>query len=228
MGRVFTNKLRESMSGIARMMQSLARGFIARRRYKKTVEMQKKVTKLQAMQRGRLGRKKAVEAADERKRQQASMHVSRLIVGHHGRLRYKTRKQLLVAARSSSAVVGPMVLFPSDVRELASRIEEAVKDPIRCALPAALLGLIRIIVLMLGGDKITVVSATGAMLPKSMKYANDIQWEDAMRVLRRTAKFLRRLRTVASGPAARRPRLLQISKEGLELHKTYKLDPQWK
>lgn len=44
-----------------------------------------KVSKVQALQRGRRGRRRAGEAVEERKRLQASVTVSRMIVGYHGR-----------------------------------------------------------------------------------------------------------------------------------------------
>jgi hypothetical protein len=51
------------------------------------------VSKVQALQRGRRGRRRAGEAVEERKRLQASVTVSRMIVGYHGR-RYDTKYTL--------------------------------------------------------------------------------------------------------------------------------------
>lgn len=226
--RVYTKKLRASLYDVAIVIQSLVRGFLVRRRFKKTVELNKKVTKVQALQRGRLGRQKASKALIERQRQQASVHISRYIVGYFGRNRFKLKQRLLEVSGISAHAVGPSQLFPSDVMDLARRIETSLMDPVNHGLPPVVLGLLRVVILLLGGDEITVVLPTGVVGPKSMKYANDINWEDAMRVLRRTSKFLRRLRVVAAGPAARRPRLLTVPEEGLQLYQAYKMDPEWR
>jgi len=216
------------MTAASIVIQAIIRGFLARQRYKKTVERNKKVTRIQALQRGRMGRKRARKISEEKRRKNASIHISRYIVGNYGRTRFRQKRRLLKASAASASIVGPSQLFPSDVVDLAKRIEAAVLDPVRNGLPPVILGLLRVIILLLGGDDITVVMPTGVMAPKRMKYANDVGWEDAMRVLRRSSRFLHRLRVVASGPAAKRPRLLAVSEDGMQLYHAYKLDPEWR
>lgn len=186
------------------------------------------VCKIQALQRGRKGRLRAREVAGERERQHASVLVSKLIVGYYGRRRHRMRQRYIQAGRECALFVGPTQLFVSDVTELARRIERFLLNPQLYPLPAVVLGLLRVVILLLGGDLVTVLSASGALVPKPMNYASDIDWADAMRVLRRTSKFLRRLRQAASGPAARRPRLLHVPLRAQELYHAYRTDPQWR
>jgi hypothetical protein len=67
--------------------------------------------------------------------------------------------------------VGPSQLFHSDVNELARRIERSLQNPLLHAIPPVVLGLLRVVILLLGGGVVTYISATGAPTPKPLNYA---------------------------------------------------------
>jgi hypothetical protein len=70
------------------------------------------------------------------------------------------------------------------------------------------------------GDTVTAFNSIGVKAARKLK-ATTLGWEDAMRVLRRSHKLLRQLRQLSAGPASRRPRLLHLPREALELMAAY-------
>lgn len=227
--RAYARQLSSMLYQLAILLQALVRGFLTRREHFRKREALLRITKVQSMQRARLGWKRAKKLKEQRRQHQAALHISRLIVGHHGRIRFKHRRAYVTAARTAAASVSSTQLCSADVMGLVERLAQFLRDPHRSPLPPVILGLLRIIILMLGGDCITTVSpSTGSIAPKNMKYSADIGWEDASRVLRRKNKFLRKLRILAAAPAAPRPRFLTLSQLACELYKAYQLDPAWR
>ena len=54
----------------------------------------------------------------------------------------------------------------------------------------------------------------------------EMTWDVAMKTLRRGALLLRKLRALAAGPSAQRPRLLHVPHAAAELLRAYEHDPQ--
>ena len=101
----------------------------------------------------------------------------------HTHTHTRTHSHALVAAR----IVDVRNLFPSDLMELAEAIALPLVDSTRPFPPAAVLGLMRIVVTVLGceqaGDTVASFSRIGIKHARPIT-ATLLTWEDAMRTLR--------------------------------------------
>ena len=127
--------------------------------------------------------------------------------------RVHNKRLLDNSARIAFDVVDTSQLFLSDVKELVTRIQMAIIDPEFSMPPDEVLILIRMVAML-------IQEARGLVGLTSYSYMNTrfygevdgatLTWEQAMHYIARSERFLRLVRSVAFGPAARPPRLIQV------------------
>ena len=158
----------------------------------------------------------------------AAALIARCYRGLAGRIRHARKRMLSEAAQGAAKVVNVKHLYPNDLKELSEAIAKPLVDATVPFPPAAVLGLLRILVCILQsekyGDTVTAFNTIGVKQARPLKPLV-LGWEDGMRVLRRAHKLLRQMRALAAGPASRRPRLLYLPREALELMAAYEEDP---
>ena len=220
--------LKASYARAATLIQAGARGMFHRRLVRLVRRRLQAVVRVQTAARGRIARVYCKRAAAQRAQERAASEIARVYRGLSGRIRHARKRMLVEAAKGASLVVDVKHLFPDDLKELAETIAKPLVDSTLPFPPAAVLGLVRILVCILQsekrGDTVGAISAIGVKQQRSLG-ALSLGWEDAMRVLRRAQRTLRQCRALAAGPSNRRPRLLYLPREALELMAAYGDDP---
>ena len=187
------------------------------------------IIKMQRQMRAKIARMEYAKALKASRQGRAVSTISRAYRGLLGRRRMAHKRALVRAAKVAAEAVSVRQLFPSDLLELADAIALALADHTQPYPPAAVLGLLRIVVLMLSAtaDPLTVAnySGIGVRTERAVAHA-EMTWDVAMKTLRRGALLLRKLRALAARPSAQRPRLLHVPHAAAELLRAYEHDPQ--
>lgn len=245
LARLETTRLRKAYTRAALVINAGVRGHFARKCTHWRRLLKHGATVIQRHARSSFAR--VVVAAMKRKKVEdtAAVLVGALFSGMLARRQVKRRRQLRSAAADAAHAVCIRCLVPADLCELAEAIRHACVDHRVSYPPAAVLGLLRIVVLLLSNEKDdavdevpsehietsypeeeTVTDFSSIGVRRSMAVERiDMSWVEAMKVLRRAHRLLRRLRSLAAGPASIPPRLLTLPRVALELFEAYKNDP---
>ena len=108
---------------------------------------------IQCLARGVNARVYRARLSDQQKQHAAASLMARIYRGHAGRVRMHRKRALVHHAHAAAKIVDVRNLFPSDLMELAEAIALPLVDSTRPFPPAAVLGLMRIVVTVLGSEQ---------------------------------------------------------------------------
>lgn len=230
-GRARVRKLRPILHNATTMIQGIVRGHLGRMRVKLKVTDKRAVTNIQRVWRGHLGRCVTISYRRQLERNTAAREIQRITRGRYGRRRVDHKRGLRKSARSGAEVVGVKQLFHQDIVDLADAVEALLAEHSAAPLPGVVLGLLKVVALMLQEDDesgaITRYSALGVQSVKQVQPMIRFSWHDALSLLRRSYKLLRRLRQVAEGPASRRSRIVYLSQAAVQAYTALRCDQGW-
>uniref|UniRef100_A0A6S8F1B5 Calmodulin n=1 Tax=Aureoumbra lagunensis TaxID=44058 RepID=A0A6S8F1B5_9STRA len=240
LARNYSQRLIRAYRRAATIIASGYRGFTCRMKAKRKKYQYYGAVLIQRSIRAKFARVVTETIRKDRFEKRAAVLVSTLFLGRRARVRVRRRRQLRKVAFQAADAVGVRSLFAADLYELANAIKGAQLDSRVAYPPAAVLGLIRVLVLILGVERqddeintskemhqkevVTDYNAIGVKRKMDVERL-DLSWNGAMKVLRRSHRFLRRLRALAAGPASIPPRLLSLPTIALELFDAYANDP---
>ena len=161
----------------------------------------------------------------------SALKIQKVIRGHLGRNRAKSKRALDAAAEVARESVDPRALLSSDVRELGRRIQLALEEPETSSFPPdEVLHLIRITTVILQQSR-------GVMGFSEYNYINaryygevdgeDMTWQQAANMLNRAERLIRLVRAMAFGPGEKPPRMIQISPQAQILYASQLSNPRW-
>lgn len=239
----------------ATRIQARVRGMITRPWVKRHhLHVARLVTRVQAAYRGHMGRKYARDYARRRRaavkiqsvwrssrlkhllatlrvtraRDLAARPIQRFLRAYLARRRVMNRRVFVSCARGALESVNHKGLIPEDLVELADRLLATLTDPAEAFPPPALLGLLRLIAFLLATpecpDLVTHYNLLGAR-SQHVVTTMELTWSNAMRMLYRTKRLLRKLRSLASDPLRSPPRVLYFPPECLQLAAELRKDP---
>ncbi|CAN0145147.1 unnamed protein product [Scytosiphon promiscuus] len=230
-GRTLVRKLRPVLNCAALMIQSIIRGHLGRARTKSKMIQESAVSNVQRVWRGYRGRRTIVAKRLKLRKTTAIRRIQKILRGRHGRQRVNHKRGLRKSARDGSAVVGVKQLFHQDIVELADAVEAGVVEYGANLPPGVILGLLKVVALMLeeGGESgaITRYSALGVRSAERVQPAVLFSWREALILLRRSYKLLRRLRQIAEGPSSTRPRIIYFSQSAVQTYAALRCDFGW-
>eukprot|EP00520_Triparma_pacifica_P008455 CAMPEP_0118666812 /NCGR_PEP_ID=MMETSP0785-20121206/19428_1 /TAXON_ID=91992 /ORGANISM="Bolidomonas pacifica, Strain CCMP 1866" /LENGTH=2849 /DNA_ID=CAMNT_0006561175 /DNA_START=172 /DNA_END=8724 /DNA_ORIENTATION=+ len=227
--RAFYKKYKELCERSATIIQGGTRGMFDRKIVRERRKEQWAATTIKRLYRGKMARLEFKNLLLQRTQARAAIKIQTIMRGKFGKQRMQHKRALVTSAKRAFNSVSVRMLFPADLQELADSIQLPLVDLSKPYLPAAVLGLIKIVCLALGaedkGEKLAHYSRIGVRA--DIAVSADMTWETAMKVLRRSSKLLRRMRALSSGPANRRPRLLHLPEKAVEMFRAYEHDPSF-
>lgn len=230
-GRTRVRNLRPVLHNAATIIQGIIRGHLGRSRVELKIIDKHAVTNIQRVWRGHLGRCATLSIRRKLERTTAARDIQKIARGRHGRRRVDHKRGLRESARNGAEVVGVKQLFHQDIVELANAVDALLVDYSSAPLPGIALGLLKVVALMLeGGEEsgiITRYSPLGVKSVQKLQPTLEFSWRDALSLLRRSYKLLRRLRQVAEGPSSRRPRMVYFSQAAVRVYTALRCDRGW-
>ena len=230
-GRARVRKLRPILHNAATKIQGIVRGHLGRLRVKLKIIDNLAVTNIQRVWRGHVGRCATISDRRQLERNTAAREIQRITRGRHGRRRVNHKRGLRKSAKSGAEVVGVKQLFHQDIVELADAVQALLAEHSANPLPGIVLGLLKVVALMLEEDEesgaLTRYSALGVQSVEKVQPMLRFSWHDALSLLRRSHKLLRRLRQVAEGPASRRSRIVYLSQAAVQAYAALRCDQGW-
>lgn len=229
--RTHVRQLRPVLNKAATMIQSIIRGHLGRARAESRIIMERAVTNIQRIWRGYRGRCALVSKRLKLEKTTAARCIQKMLRGRLGRRRVNHKRGLRRSARDGSEVVGVKQLFHQDIVELAGAVEASLVEYGAPPLPGVVLALLKVVALMLEEDEesgaVTRYSALGVRSAKKVRPAVHFSWREALTLLRRSYKLLRRVRQVAEGPSSRRPRFVYFSQDAVQVYDALRCDSGW-
>lgn len=198
LAKTIRTKLLLKMNVAAKKIQTMWRLLQGKREFANYVTRLKKAMVLQRFSRALVGKKRFAELRGEAKIRWAVAIIQRAYRGYRGRLRIGDKKFFLRNIRSANEAVSLAELNPGHLMELADEIEKYLVS-YEMAMPIDVMTVLRAVLYMLNGDSpelITVIE--GDEHHTQMVYAGTMSWREAVRLLRRKGKFLRRVRMLAA------------------------------
>lgn len=231
-GRTRVRKLRPVLNNAATIIQAIIRGHLGRSRVALKIVDKRSVTNIQRVWRGHRGRCATISNRLELERATAARNIQKIARGRYGRRRVDHKRGLRESAKNGAEVVGVKQLFHQDIVELADAVDALLVGHSSAApLPGIVLGLLKVVALMLEEDEesaaITRYSALGVKSVEKVQPALQFSWRDALSLLRRSYKLLRRLRQVAEGPASRRSRIVYFTLSAVRAYAALRCDQGW-
>lgn len=229
-GRTRVRNLRPLLNNAATKIQGIMRGHLGRAyaEVKRTDELA--VTTIQRVWRGNVGRSIFKSNRSKLERHMGARDIQRILRGRIGRRRVRHKRSLRGSASRGAAVVGVKQLFHQDIVELADAID-ALCERGKAPPPSIVLGLLKLVALMIEQDEesgaITWYSTLGVRSVDKLEASHQFSWRDAVRLLRRSSKLLRRLRQVAAGPASKRPRMVYFVQTAVLTYRALRCDHGW-
>ena len=151
--------------------------------------------------------------------------------GYLGKCRALLKRNLDQAAANAITLVDPTAIDIEDVRVLGRRILNAIEEPGLTTFPPPQ------VLILLRMCSIIINTARGPMGISSYDFINDrtfkdiktedMDWFAAAQLLNRAERFMRVIRALAFGPAAKPPRILMIPTDCLNIFVAQTLDPDW-
>lgn len=230
--RTRVRKLCPVLNNAATIIQAIIRGHLGRSRVELKIVDKRSVTNIQRVWRGHRGRCATISSRRKLERTTAARDIQKIARGRYGRRRVDHKRGLRESAKNGAEVVGVKQLFHQDIVELAEAVDALLAGYSSPApLPGMVLGLLKVVALMLEEDEesvaITRYSALGVKSVKKVQPALQFSWRDALSLLRRSYKLLRRLRQVAEGPASRRSRIVYFSQAAVRAYAALRCDQGW-
>jgi hypothetical protein len=208
------------MLRVAHILQALVRGYKGRQEAVLKVQRRLAATCIQAAWRAMRVRIAVRPIRESRMHAYAARPIQAFVRGHIGRRRAVKRREFVECSRAALEAVNHKGLVPEDLLELGDRLLRCLLNSSQPFPPPALLGLMRVIALMLGRperpDCLTHFTLIGSCY-RYVASTDQLSWSNAMRMLRRPSKLLRKLRALASDPLRSPPRVLHLPVACLEL-----------
>lgn len=230
-GRMRVRKLRPVLNNAATKIQGIIRGRLGRSRVGLKIVDKRAVTNIQRVWRGHLGRLASMSDRRKLERTVAARSIQKIARGRSGRRRVDHKRGLRQSASRGSEVVGVKQLFHQDIVELADAVESLLVKDSAASLPGIVLGLLKVVALMLEEDDesgaTTRYNALGVQSVNNLRPAVQFSWRDALILVRRSCKLLRRLRQIAEGPSNRRPRMVYFSQAAVQVYAALRCDQGW-
>lgn len=231
LGRSYVQRLRPVLNSAATMIQGIMRGHLGRSYATLTRTDRRAVTNIQRVWRGHVGRSALKAGRTKTENNQAALKIQRRVRGCWGRRRVEHKRGLRESAKRGSEVVGIKQLFHEDIVELARAINTSLHDKDVVPPPNVVLGLLKVVALMLEEDEdsgaVTQYSSLGVQSVNTVEPVWQYTWHDALRLLRRSSKLLRRLRQVAEGPVSKRPRTVNFCQAAVQTYHAVRCDHMW-
>ena len=166
-----------------------------------------------------------------RKRNKASTQIQRIWRGIWGRSRMRGKRSLDAESRNIRMNVDPRNLFVSDVRDLRMRIYYSLERAQPQALPPdEVLFLLRLVTAIM--QESTSTNSLGDLnFINTRTYTGldgyNLSWEDCERLLSRSERFLRMIRTMANAPSAVPPQLINVPSKVQLLYAAQAKNRRW-
>lgn len=230
-GRERLRRLRPILNNAATAIQGIMRGHLDRSYASRKRTGKRAVTDIQRVWRGYMGRCALKSNRWKQERSTNARDIQRIARGRQGRRRVAHKRGLRESGKRGSEVVGVKQLFRQDIIELADAIGTPLEGGIITSLPTIVLGLLKVVGLMLEEDEdsgaTTRYSALGVQSVEKVQPAVRFSWRDALSLLRRSSKLIRRLRQVAEAPASKRPRIVHFSQAAVQTYRALRCDHGW-
>lgn len=215
----------------SRLIQAKVRKWEAKNRVKRLMKQKKAAIMIQKNWRGTFTRMSCAAMARDYKEGKAAVIIQKTWRRILGVRRVAAKRALDKAALESMECVNARNLFPMDVKEFAKRVEVALYQPGNVALPPdEVLHLLRMSCTLLvaadGHVGITTYNNVGARYYDEYT-EKDISWEEGMKIVNRSNKFLRRIRALAYAPVAKPPRLVHVPPQVHTLYRAQLKNSQW-
>ena len=224
-------RLRPILNNAATAIQGIMRGHLDRSYAGRKRIEKRAVTDIQRVWRGHIGRCALKSNRLKQERSAKARDIQRIARGRQGRRRVAHKRGLRESGKRGLEVVGVKQLFRQDIIELADAIGTPLEDGVITSLPTIVLGLLKVVGLMLEEDEdsgaTTRYSALGVQSVEKVQPAVRFSWRDALSLLRRSSKLLRRLRQVAEAPASKRPRIVHFSHAAVQTYQALRCDHGW-
>lgn len=218
-------------------IQAAARGYIARRKLARHLRETAAAIILQQFWRGATARAalKALKGAQHFA--VAATSIQKAWRGCLGRRRASAKMQLDRAAENAMECVGVRALFVSDLKDLADRIWASVDESQRKPfLPDEVLWLIRLVLAVLASRsapdeqsssfQVLAYDAASTRTHEEI-HVHTVTWESAVKVLNRSNRLLRMLRSFTAVAALRPSMYLHISGTAQSLYRSIRSDHGW-
>lgn len=231
LARCFTRWYRSASRKASIIIQATMRGKLGRIRVARKRRDSYAQTQIAKIYRGYKARGVGAAMAANKNVGKSALKIQKVMRGHLGRNRAKSKKALDAAAEVARESVDPRALLSSDVRELGRRIQLALEEPETTAFPPdEVLHLIRITTVILQQSR-------GVMGFTEYNYINaryygevdgeDMTWQQAASMLNRSERLIRLVRALAFGPGEKPPRMIQISPQAQILYASQLSNPRW-
>ncbi|CAM9224005.1 unnamed protein product, partial [Ectocarpus fasciculatus] len=213
------------------LMQMIVRGCMARIKVGRLLVNSRAAIVIQRSFRGMSARSSCAAMARDYRIAKAAIHIQRIYRGVLAKRRVQMKRNLDKAAKLAVEAVHPKNLFVQDVQELATRIQMAIEEPLTTEFPPdEVLHLIRLAtVLLLSGEGqsgMTTYSRIGARYYEEVE-GEKLTWEQAMKIVNRPNRFMRRVRAMAFAPVSKPPRLVRVTEAVHTLYKAQLGNPKW-
>jgi hypothetical protein len=226
--RPYIDKYRKKITSAQIKIASIIRGFIYRCRAKRFIKRKLAATTIQAA--FRASRVYPLMRSMQKARYQAyaCKPIQAFFRGILGKRRAAHRRILVECSNGALDAVNHKGITPDDLLELGERILLCMVDPAEAYPPPAVLGLLRLLAMLLGSPEAPDVVSFYTLIGSRFRYiltSPELTWSNAMRMLRRTSKLLRKLRALASDPLRSPARIVYIPPECLALAEELRKDP---
>ena len=230
--RCWVRWFRKAAFNATQLMQAGIRGWLSRIKVRRKRLHFRSCTNIQKIFRGWKARGVGAALAKTKNLGRSAVTCQRIVRGFLGRRRAIAKRNLDAAALAARSCVDPRTLQVSDVKEMGRRIQCAIEEPLVTPYPPdEVLHMIRIVIMI-------IQSARGLMGLSEYNFINarhynevdgeELTWMQAAKMLNRSERFLRLLRTMAYGPSLKPPRLIQFPPNAEKLYEALKQSDGWK
>lgn len=232
LARCFVRWYRVASLKACRAIQAAMRGKLGRLKVAKRRVTFYAATQITKVYRGYKARGVSAALSANRNIGKSALIIQRMLRGHLGRMRAKSKRSLDNAAAVARDAVDPRALLASDVRELGRRIAMALEEPETTAFPPdEVLHLVRLATVILQQSRGTMGISSYSYI--NARYYGEVEgatmtWDESSKMLSRAERMIRLIRTMAFGPGEKPPRLIQISPEAQVLYGAQLSNPRWR
>lgn len=230
--RCYTRWYREASRKAARAIQACMRGKLARIRVAKRKIDNWAQTSVAKMFRGYKARHASAKMAKNKNLGKSCVLIQKTYRGRIGRKRAYAKRELDKAAEVAKVSVDPRSVYVSDVKELARRINYAIEEPETSSFPPdEVLQLLRI-------STVVMQQSRGQLGLSEYSYINaryyyevegeTMTWHEGVKMLNRSERILRMMRSLAFGPAAKPPRIVSLSATAKLMLAGLGASPRWR
>jgi len=212
-------------------IQACARGKLGRMKVKTRKERTSSATKVQKIFRGYKARNVSAKLSKNKNLGLSAILIQKIFRGVRGKKRALAKRQLDNAADIAKKSVDPRAIYVSDVQELARRIQYAIEEPETSSYPPdEVLMLMRL-------STVIMQQSRGQLGFSEYSYINAryyheyegefLTWAQCVKMLNRSERMLKMMRSLAFGPASKPPRIVTISNNAKLMLSGYGASPNW-